>query len=141
MTLNRLNFSDSSYRELEKKLNLTSKEGFDNLIKYLKKEAVNRDLRGMVTSTCLKYVANTLSAFDEISFCENLSTCMYIEDWKRLMEGSGLKLFPDKFKKWIFHEMNLHLSRCIDENYRYGREDETLINLNKLLSSIEIVEI
>lgn len=141
MAINTLNFSDSSYRELEKKLNLTSKEGFDELIKYLRREAVNRDLRGCVHYTGLKVVANTLSAFDNISFSENLSTCMLIEDWNQLQENSKLNLFKDKFKKWIFHDMNLTLADAIDEDYRYGRVDETLVNLSNLLTSIKITEI
>lgn len=117
---NIFNISDNSYGEYATKLNILDIEGFNEFLKELHDESINRSLAGFVKYEGLSLIAKTLSAFDKVEFDQDYVPMMTINNWNSLRQRIEPAMTERECQKWILNGMINKTVEIIDEDIRYG---------------------
>lgn len=137
---NILNISDNSYGQYATKLNILNVEGFNEFLKKLHDESINRNLSGFVEYESLSLIAKTLSAFDKVEFDQDYAPMMTINNWDNLRQRIEPAMTERECEKWILNGMINKIVEIIDEDVRYGDSNKFYKSLRDFLSLIKIYE-
>ncbi|MEG1482925.1 MAG: hypothetical protein RSA57_03905 [Cetobacterium sp.] len=138
MKENILNISANSYGEYTTKLNILDMEGFNEFLKELHAESINRSLSGFVEYESLILIEKTLSSFDKVEFDQDYAPTMTINNWDSLRQRIEPTMTERECEKWILNGMINKIVEIIDEDIRYGASNNFYKNLRDFLCLIDI---